>query len=106
MLFMVVERFAAGRQAEIYQTVRERGRMAPDGLVYVDSWISASFDVCFQLMECDDPVLFQEWVVRWGDLIDIDVIPVTNSKATSALMNRLAAADAKANLEPGIESPS
>ena len=101
MLFMVVERFAAGRQAEIYRTVRERGRMTPEGLVYVDSWISASFDVCFQLMECDDPVLFQEWVVGWGDLVDIDVIPVTNSKATAAMMNRLAATEAGANTSVG-----
>ncbi len=91
MLFMVVERFAPGRQAEIYQTVRERGRMAPAGLVYVESWVSATFDVCFQLMECDDPALFQEWVVAWGDLVEIEIVPVTTSAATAAMMARLAA---------------
>lgn len=90
MLFMVVERFAQGRAQEIYRVAREQGRMLPDGLVYVDSWVSAALDVCFQLMECEDPVLFQEWVARWGDLADIDIIPVTPSSDTSALMARLA----------------
>lgn len=90
MLFMVVERFAPGRQAEIYRLVRERGRLLPDGLTYIDSWISAGFDTCFQLMESDDPLLFQEWVLQWGDLATIEVIPVTSSRETRALMNRLA----------------
>ena len=90
MLFMVVERFAPGRAAEVYRTVRERGRMLPEGLVYVDSWVSASLDVCFQLMECEDPLLFQEWTAQWGDLADIEIVPVVPSKATAALMARLA----------------
>ena len=62
----------------------------PEGLVYLDSWVSASLDVCFQLMECDDPALFQEWVARWGGLAEIEVVPVTTSARTSALMARLA----------------
>jgi len=90
MLFMVVERFAQGRAQEIYHVARDQGRMLPDGLVYVDSWVSAALDVCFQLMECEDPVHFQEWVARWGDLADIDIIPVTPSSETSELMARLA----------------
>ena len=90
MLFMVVERFAPGRLAEVYRVVRERGRMLPDGLVYVDSWVAASLDVCFQLMECEDPILFQEWAARWGDLADIEIVPVVPSQVTSALMARLA----------------
>jgi hypothetical protein len=90
MLFMVVERFAPGRAAEIYRIAREQGRMLPEGLVYVDSWVSAGLDVCFQLMECEDPVLFQEWIARWGDLADFEIVPVTPSSATSALMARLA----------------
>jgi hypothetical protein len=90
MLFMVVERFAPGRAADIYRIVRERGRMLPEGLVYVDSWVGADLGVCFQLMECDDPLLFQEWTARWGDLVDFEIVPVAPSKATSALMARLA----------------
>ncbi len=90
MLFMIVERFATGRAAEVYQLVRERGRMLPDGLVYIDSWISANIESCFQLMECDDPIALQEWVAQWGDLVTFDIIPVVPSKQTAALMKRLA----------------
>jgi uncharacterized protein DUF3303 len=90
MLFMIVERFAPGRATEVYRIARERGRMLPNGLVYVDSWVSAALDVCFQLMECEDPVLFQEWAVRWGGLADIEIVPVAPSSETSALMARLA----------------
>ena len=90
MLFMVVERFAPGRLAEVYRVVRERDRMLPDGLVYVDSWVAAGLDVCFQLMECEDPVLFQEWAARWGELADIEIVPVVPSKSTAAMMARLA----------------
>ena len=89
MLFMVVERFAPGRLAEVYRLLRERGRMLPEELIYVDSWVAASLDVCFQLMECDDPARFQEWAAQWGDLVDIDVVPVVPSKATAALFARL-----------------
>ena len=54
MLFMVVEHFAQGRVAEIYRIAREDGRQLPDGLRYIDSWVAASLDTCFQLMECDN----------------------------------------------------
>src|SRR5947209_13945405 len=91
MLFMVVERFAPGKAIAVYQVARERGRMLPEGLIYVDSWVSAALDVCFQLMECEDPVLFQEWVAHWGDLAAIEIIPVTPSSTTSSLMTKLAA---------------
>jgi hypothetical protein len=90
MLFMIVERFATGRTSEVYQLVRERGRMLPDGLVYVDSWVSANLETCFQLMECDDPIVLQEWIAQWGDLVTFDIIPVVPSKQTAGLMNRLA----------------
>ena len=90
MLFMVVERFAPGRAAEVYRIARERGRMLPDGLIYVDSWVSAGLDVCFQLMECEDPALFQEWTAQWGDLASFEIVPVVPSRTTSSLMSRLA----------------
>jgi hypothetical protein len=90
MLYMIVERFATGRTSEVYQLVRERGRMLPDGLVYVDSWVSANLETCFQLMECDDPIVLQEWIAQWGDLVTFDIIPVVPSKQTAGLMNRLA----------------
>ena len=82
MLFMVVERFKDRDAVAVYRRVRERGRMLPEGLTYVDSWVEANFDRCFQLMECDDPRLFQEWVARLGDLIEFEIVPVVPSKET------------------------
>lgn len=89
MLFMIVEHFAPGRAADIYRTVRQRGRMLPEGLVVVDSWIAADLSVCYQLMTCADPLLLQEWVARWGDLIQFTIVPVAPSADTAALMARL-----------------
>jgi hypothetical protein len=58
----------------------------PDGLRYVDSWVWADLRGCFQLMECDDPVLFQEWVAGWGNLAEFELVPVTPSRLTADLM--------------------
>ncbi len=82
MLFMVIERFRDGNAAAIYRRLRDQGRMMPDGLRYVDSWVEAGLDRCFQLMECDDPRLFQQWVARWRDLVEFEIVPVVPSKET------------------------
>jgi hypothetical protein len=78
MLFMVVEHFRDGA-APVYRRFRERGRLAPEGLTYVDSWVDASLSRCFQLMECDDLGLLQQWVAGWEDLVRFEVVPVTPS---------------------------
>jgi hypothetical protein len=80
MLFMVIERFRNRDAAAVYRRFRERGRMTPDGLRYVDSWVEPDFGRCFQLMECDDPALLDEWVARWQDLVEFEVVPVVTSK--------------------------
>jgi hypothetical protein len=90
MLFMVVEHFADGKTSEIYRIAREDGRNLPDGLRYVDSWVAVSLDTCFQLMECDDLALMQEWVARLEGYGRFEIVPVTTSKETFALMERLA----------------
>ena len=69
--------------------MRGGGRSLPEGLRYVDSWVRADLGGCFQLMECDDAVLLQEWIAAWNDLSDFDVVPVTTSQATQGLMGRL-----------------
>jgi hypothetical protein len=79
MLFMVVERFREPGAAPVYARARERGRMMPDGLQYVDSWVDASFGRCFQLMACDDLSLLRAWISRWSDLVDFEVVPVVTS---------------------------
>ncbi len=85
MRYMVVERFKPDSVKEIYERVQERGRMLPSGLEYLDSWVSSSLDVCFQLMECENERLFEEWFRCWNDLIEFEVIPVISSSQASTL---------------------
>jgi hypothetical protein len=82
MLFMVIERFKNRDARAVYRRFQEQGRMTPEGLKYVGSWIEANFDRCFQLMECDDPRLLQQWVVQWQELIEFEFVPVVSSKET------------------------
>ncbi|HEX9927650.1 MAG TPA: DUF3303 family protein [Pyrinomonadaceae bacterium] len=79
MLFMVIERFKNQDAQAVYKRFQEQGRMMPDGLKYIDSWVEASFNRCFQLMECDDPVLFQQWIAKWQDLMEFEIVPVVPS---------------------------
>ena len=81
MLFMVIERFKNRDAAEAaYRRYREQGRMMPEGLKYIDSWVTPDYDRCFQLMESDDADLFQEWTPYWNDLVDFEIVPVVTSK--------------------------
>jgi hypothetical protein len=87
MLFMVIERFGGReRAAAVYRRLRERGRMAPEGLKYVGSWVEADFGRCFQLMECEDPSLLGEWAARWEDLVEFEFVPVVTSAAAAESM--------------------
>jgi hypothetical protein len=83
MLFMVIERFRGGDAVPVYRRFRDQGRMAPDGLGYVDSWVDEGFTRCFQLMECEDERLLREWIARWEDLVDFEVVPVVPSKVAA-----------------------
>ena len=74
---MVVEKFKDS--SEIYRRLDEKGRMMPDGLKYVSSWIDADLKQCFQLMETDDFALFGQWTKNWNDLMDFEIIPVMTS---------------------------
>jgi hypothetical protein len=82
MLFMVIEKFKNRDAQAVYRRFRDHGRMMPDGLKYVESWIEVNFDRCFQLMECDDSRKFQQWVIKWHDLMDFEIVPVVSSKDT------------------------
>lgn len=88
MLFMVIERFKDGKTKEIYRRFQEKGRMMPEGLKYIDSWVEVNCDRCFQLMECDDLGLFQEWILQWQDLATFEIIPVVPSKQTAEIVNK------------------
>jgi hypothetical protein len=72
--YMVVETFRPGCRDRIYQRFHEKGRMLPEGLVYLNSWLERDGDRCFQLMETDDPSLFQVWLKHWKDLVAMEVV--------------------------------
>ena len=81
---MVIETYTHG-PGPVYARAAERGRMLPPGLEYVESWIDErSLDRCFQLMETDDPGLFEEWIARWADLAEFEVVPVVGSAEAAA----------------------
>ena len=86
MLFMVIERFKDNDMVPIYQQVRDGSRMLPEGLKYVDSWVEPNFSRCFQVMECDDLALLQEWVAAWSDLVAFEIFPVVPSKQAAATL--------------------
>lgn len=89
MLFMVIERYKDRDADAVYRRFRERGRMMPDGLEYLDSWVEPNYDRCFQLMSCDAPELFQEWISHWDDLVDFEIVPVLTSKEASEAISKL-----------------
>lgn len=79
-LYMIVEHFKNHDPAPVYQRFREHGRMLPEGLVYVSSWVDDKRERCFQLMETADPALIDQWIVNWSDLVDFEVYPVLPSQ--------------------------
>lgn len=86
MLFMVIEKFRDQNAKTVYRHFRDKGRMMPEGLAFVGSWITADVGRCFQLMECDDVTLLQRWVAEWSHLIEFEIVPVVAGKETAAAL--------------------
>ena len=90
MLFMVVEHFKNGDAVPVYRRFREQGRLAPPGVNYVNSWVTSDLARCFQIMEAPDRALLDQWLARWIDLVDFDVVPViTSAEAAASVAPRL-----------------
>jgi Protein of unknown function (DUF3303) len=87
MLYIVIERFKNRDAKAVYRRFRDKGRTAPDGLSYVESWVETNFDRCFQLMECGDVRLLEQWANHWRDLVDFDFVPVRRSKEAAELIS-------------------
>ena len=83
MLFMVIENFRNQDAKSVYRRFRDQGRMLPDGLTFVSSWVAADLGRCFQVMECDDITLMQRWVAQWSDLVEFEIVPVVSGKETA-----------------------
>ena len=74
MRYLVIETFRPDGKALVYERFREKGRMLPDGLRYIDSWLEKDGDRCFQLMETDEPELFERWTASWSDLVSFEIV--------------------------------
>ena len=79
MQYMIIEKFHPGSGKALYKRFDEKGRMLPDGLHYINSWIDEQVTTCFQLMETDDKDKLHEWIGHWNDLADFEIIPVISS---------------------------
>jgi hypothetical protein len=88
MLYMVVERFKEGAAPKIYERFREKGRMIPEGLEYISSWIDVDLKICYQLMETENVALFDRWIENWSDLMDFEIVPVRTSAKVVEIMPR------------------
>lgn len=88
MLYVIVEHFRNGDAAPVYRRFAERGRLAPEGLRYVSSWVTPEITRCYQVMECDDRASLDEWMAAWSDLVEFEVIPVITSPEAAAAIAR------------------
>jgi len=84
---MVIERFKQGAAPEIYRRFHDQGRMMPEGLEYLSSWINTDLTTCYQLMRTDDIGLFDRWTENWNDLMDFEIVPVRTSAEVKAIMS-------------------
>jgi Protein of unknown function (DUF3303) len=90
VLYMIIERFKSRDPVPVYRRFRDQGRLAPDGLTYVSSWVTLDMDRCYQVMECEDRRILEQWMARWSDLIEFEVIPVvTSAQAVERITPRL-----------------
>ena len=84
MLFMIIEHYRGGDPRPVYERFRLRGRLAPEGLRYINSWVTTDLAHCYQIMECEDRRLLDQWLAAWADLVDFDVHLVLTSADAAA----------------------
>jgi len=90
LLYMIIEHFKNRDPVPVYRRFKDRGRLAPEGLQYVSSWVDEKLERCFQLMETEHPKYLDEWLANWNDLVEFEVYPVMSSKeAAEKVLSRL-----------------
>ena len=80
MLYMIIEHFKNDDPVPVYRRFRDRGRLAPNGLQYISSWVDEKLERCFQIMETDDRKLLDQWITNWSDIVEFEVFLVVSSK--------------------------
>ena len=89
-LYMIVEHFKNKDAAAVYRRFRDKGRMAPEGLTYVSSWVDENLERSYQVMETDDRQSLELWMANWRDLVEFEVYPViTSQEAAERIRRRL-----------------
>jgi len=86
MLYMIVEHFKNDDPIPVYRRFRDRGRLAPDGLRYISSWVDEKLEHCFQIMETADRNLLDQWITNWSDIVEFNVFPVISSKEAAEII--------------------
>jgi hypothetical protein len=90
MLYMIIEHFKDGDARPVYRRFRNKGRLAPDGLTYIASWVTTDLQHCYQVMECDDARLLEQWLDEWRDIVEFECFPVmTSAEAARAIAPHL-----------------
>ena len=84
MLYLVIERFRNGNPRPVYDRFDAHGRLAPDGVQYVNSWITQDLTTCYQVMQADERALLDEWIANWSDVVDFEIMPVITSSEARA----------------------
>ena len=86
MLYMIIERYRNGDAVPVYRRFHARGRLAPDGVRSVNSWVVPDLKTCYQVMETSERELLDQWMAAWNDLVDFEVVPVITSAQAAALV--------------------
>lgn len=89
MLYMIIENFKNGDAAPVYRRLRDSGRLTPQGLQYISSWVDEKLECCFQLMETDDRWLLDEWIANWMDIVEFKVYVVLSSEEAAEKISPL-----------------
>lgn len=89
MLYLVIERYRDNDPGPVYRRFREQGRLTPAGVEYRGSWVTSDLVCCYQVMECEDRALLEQWMDKWRDIVDFEVVPVlTSAEAQAAVAAR------------------
>lgn len=80
MTYMIIEKFYPEKIKSLYQRFAEEGRLLPEGVEFIDSWINEDVTLCFQLMKSESREKLEEWISNWEGYAEFEIIPVISSE--------------------------